>query len=202
MSRALLQKIQSKTGGLWDPQSGGWLIDMRLFYRPPETRSEQFAPLTRELAEEYREITAGPLNLNRKELDCISFTAWWTELLERMKRRPDKDWPEFSSRISVFVEEVCRDFRLGDPVEFFETVSRDNRDILNAAYEAMHKGKTAGEWFKEVPAELQQALVVLGPDSQEGPAILEALDAVMPVINKPPREPSISKRTRKTRRAK
>jgi hypothetical protein len=186
VSRELLQKIRLETGCVWDPTTNGWLFDLRLL-RMGVPLGQQYAPVTPTLFAEYRAIATSSLRSDQKDSDLFLYKAWLDELFKRI---PSASWFALSSRVNVFVEQCCRDFRLGDPVEFFDTVSRENRDIMDAITLEGLKGKSPSEIFSQTLPELDRALRIFGPESKAGQAILKMREELPKVLNALPSKAS------------
>jgi len=182
----LLEKIRRQTGSLWDPTTCKWLFDQRLLFHEVQP-GQQYVPLTPELFTKYRAIVNTPLSQAEKDIDLVLYQAWLAELFQRI---PDKSWPVLQSRVSVFVEQCCRDFRLGDPVEFFSKVSADTQDIPDAIIDDWAKGKSQRQLLSEALSLLRRVVPVFGADSEAGQDIINEYPKLARILEALPEETS------------
>jgi hypothetical protein len=169
LSQALRHNIRIETGCLWDPIKRRWQFDRKLLEKvnPGEDR---FVPATAALVSQYRAIIANPfLSDEDKQEDTEIFKGWLEELC---KRTSGKYWHRFLTRFSEFTENCCREFRLGDPVEFFDTATNNSEDIRLALMTAQPPS------LPKLEDKMRKAVLAFDPDTEEGKAYCDLRDTI------------------------
>jgi hypothetical protein len=156
LTREILYRIRQKTNCVWDDKDGRWLFNQKpLLLQKDTTLNQTFVPATRELVDEYRKAVFRPINKIRRTTDSLIHRFWLDELEERVR---DKDWREFSTRISAFVEHTCRELRLGDPIEFFSTATEKAAPSMEAVFKDMTKKMSPKEKLNYIQGEYPELI--------------------------------------------